>query len=172
LESQLIEVMIVKMPPIQFTGIVNLIQMKWMKVMNTRESMMSQEFQHCLESQLIEVMIGKCLRLNSPRRFCRSHGALSIPRSIDHDRVLFGDFPPHSAAILRDGWAAELRRAGAAAANTIASENLSFLCRAPLADTQTVESDVPRSLYRYGRFLSSKRLTRRPSYAYLSQFRR
>jgi hypothetical protein len=30
--------------------------MKWMKVIYTRENMMSQEFQHCSESQLIEVM--------------------------------------------------------------------------------------------------------------------
>jgi hypothetical protein len=30
--------------------------MKWMKVIYTRENLMNQEFQHCSESQLIEVM--------------------------------------------------------------------------------------------------------------------
>jgi hypothetical protein len=40
----------------QCASIVNLIQMKWMKVIYTIENMMNQEFQHCSESQLIEVM--------------------------------------------------------------------------------------------------------------------
>jgi hypothetical protein len=59
MESQLIQVMILKMQTIQFALIVNLIQMKSMKVIYTRENMMNQEFQHCLESQLSEVMILK-----------------------------------------------------------------------------------------------------------------
>jgi hypothetical protein len=46
LESRLIEVMILKMHPIQFRLIVNLIQMKWMKLIDTRENMMNQEFQY------------------------------------------------------------------------------------------------------------------------------
>jgi hypothetical protein len=58
-ESQLIEVMILKMHVIQFALIVNLIRMKWMKVIYTRENMMSQASQHCSESQLIKVMILK-----------------------------------------------------------------------------------------------------------------
>jgi hypothetical protein len=33
--------------------------MKWMKVIHTSKSMMSQEFQHCVESQMIQVMIVK-----------------------------------------------------------------------------------------------------------------
>jgi hypothetical protein len=49
-ESQLIEVMKMKMQWIQFGLIVNEIQMKSMKVIHTRENMMSQEFQHCAES--------------------------------------------------------------------------------------------------------------------------
>jgi hypothetical protein len=54
-ESQLIEVMIVKMHSIQFALVVNLIQMKWMKMIYTKKNMINQEFQHCVESQLIEV---------------------------------------------------------------------------------------------------------------------
>jgi Mn-dependent DtxR family transcriptional regulator len=45
-----------KMHPIQFGLIANLIQMKWMKVSDTLKSMMRQGFQHCYESRLIEVM--------------------------------------------------------------------------------------------------------------------
>jgi hypothetical protein len=45
-ESRLIEVMNLKMHPIQFALIVNLIQMKSMKVIYTRENMMNQEFQY------------------------------------------------------------------------------------------------------------------------------
>jgi glycerol-3-phosphate responsive antiterminator len=41
-ESQLIEVMILKMHMIQFGSIVKSIQMKWMRVMHTCENMMSQ----------------------------------------------------------------------------------------------------------------------------------
>jgi hypothetical protein len=59
MESQLIEVMNMKMHTIQFAVIVNLIQMKSMKVIDTRKNMINQEFQHCSESQLIEVMILK-----------------------------------------------------------------------------------------------------------------
>jgi hypothetical protein len=44
--------MILKMHLIQFALIVNWIQMKLMKVIHTRENMMSQEFQHCSESRL------------------------------------------------------------------------------------------------------------------------
>jgi hypothetical protein len=40
----------------QWASIVNLIQMKWMKMIRTIENMMKQKFQHCSESQLIEVM--------------------------------------------------------------------------------------------------------------------
>jgi hypothetical protein len=58
-ESQLIEVMNMKMHSIQCALIVNLIQMKWMKVIYTRENMMNQDFQHFSESQLIEVTILK-----------------------------------------------------------------------------------------------------------------
>jgi ATP/ADP translocase len=45
-ESQLIEVMILKMHPIQFGLIVNLIQMKWMKMIYTSENITNQEFQY------------------------------------------------------------------------------------------------------------------------------
>jgi hypothetical protein len=55
-ESQLIEVTIVKMHTIQFVVIVNLIQVKWMKVIYTMKNMLNQEFEHCMESQLIKVM--------------------------------------------------------------------------------------------------------------------
>jgi hypothetical protein len=40
----------------QCASIVNLIPMKWMKVIHTLKNRMSQEFEHCSESQLIEVM--------------------------------------------------------------------------------------------------------------------
>jgi hypothetical protein len=50
------KVMKMKMHPIQFALIVNLIQMKSMKVIHNRQDMMNQEFQHCSESRLIEVM--------------------------------------------------------------------------------------------------------------------
>jgi hypothetical protein len=46
LESQLIEVMILKMHPIQFAVIVNLMQMKWKKMRNTLKNMMNQNFQY------------------------------------------------------------------------------------------------------------------------------
>jgi hypothetical protein len=45
-ESQLTEVIKMKIHSIQFGLIVNLIQMKWMKVTHTRENMMNQEFQY------------------------------------------------------------------------------------------------------------------------------
>jgi hypothetical protein len=48
-----------KMHTIQFGLMVNLIRMKWIKVVYTIENMMNQEFQHCSESRLIEVMILK-----------------------------------------------------------------------------------------------------------------
>jgi hypothetical protein len=59
MESQLIKVIILKMHAIQFGLIVNLIRVKWMKMVHTRENMMNQEFQHCSELLLIEVMILK-----------------------------------------------------------------------------------------------------------------
>jgi hypothetical protein len=59
LVGSLMEVIVRKIRPIQFGLIVNLIQMKWTKVIDTRKNMMSEEFQHCSESQLIEVMILK-----------------------------------------------------------------------------------------------------------------
>jgi hypothetical protein len=48
-ESQLIEVMILKMHAIQFALIVNLIQMKSMKVIHIVKNMMNQEFQKSSE---------------------------------------------------------------------------------------------------------------------------
>jgi hypothetical protein len=42
MESQLIEVMILKMHSIQFALIVNVIQMKWMKAIYSRKNMMNQ----------------------------------------------------------------------------------------------------------------------------------
>jgi hypothetical protein len=45
-----------KMQKIQFESIVNLIQMKLMKVIHTHKNMMIQESQHFEEFQLIEVM--------------------------------------------------------------------------------------------------------------------
>jgi hypothetical protein len=42
MESQLTEMMKMKMHTIQFASIVNLIQMKWMKVIYTGENMMNQ----------------------------------------------------------------------------------------------------------------------------------
>jgi hypothetical protein len=55
-ESQLIEVVNVKMLPIQFVPISNLIQIKLMKVMNTMKNSMNKEFEQWKESQSIEVM--------------------------------------------------------------------------------------------------------------------
>jgi hypothetical protein len=55
----LIQVMILKMQMIQFVSIVNLIQIKWMKVSNNRKNSSIQEFEQSKESQLIEVMILK-----------------------------------------------------------------------------------------------------------------
>jgi DNA-directed RNA polymerase beta' subunit len=40
----------------QRASVANLIQMKWMKVIDNIQNMMSKEVQHCMESQLIEVM--------------------------------------------------------------------------------------------------------------------
>jgi hypothetical protein len=66
--------MIGKVLPIQFALIVNLIQMKSMKVNDTPKNIMNQEFQHCSESQLSEVMNVKMhailftLNLNSTQR--------------------------------------------------------------------------------------------------------
>jgi ribosomal protein L30E len=56
LELSLIEVMNYKMQTIQFGSIVNLIQMKLMKVIHNLKNMNNQEFQHFLELSLIEVM--------------------------------------------------------------------------------------------------------------------
>jgi hypothetical protein len=61
LESKLIEVMKMKMLPIQFVSIVNLIQMKLMKAIYNLKNILIQEFQHFLESKLIEVMKMKML---------------------------------------------------------------------------------------------------------------
>jgi hypothetical protein len=47
MELQLIGVMNLKMHSAQFGLIVNLIQMTSMKVIDTRENMLNQEFQHC-----------------------------------------------------------------------------------------------------------------------------
>jgi hypothetical protein len=55
-EFQLIEVMKTEMPLIQFDSIVNLIQMKLMKVIDNMKNMMIQEFQHSVEFQSIEVV--------------------------------------------------------------------------------------------------------------------
>jgi hypothetical protein len=56
MESQLIEVMKLKMQMIQFVSIVILIQMKSMKVNNNMKNISNKEFQHLMESQLIQVM--------------------------------------------------------------------------------------------------------------------
>jgi hypothetical protein len=45
-----------KMQMIQNVSIVNLIQMKWMKVIYKNKNMTNKEFQHFVESKLIEVM--------------------------------------------------------------------------------------------------------------------
>jgi heme/copper-type cytochrome/quinol oxidase subunit 2 len=58
-ESQLIEVMKMKMYLIQFVSIVNLIQMKLMKVIYNRKNKKDQECEQWKESQLIEVTILK-----------------------------------------------------------------------------------------------------------------
>jgi hypothetical protein len=56
LESILIEAMNMKVQMIQFVSIVNLIQMKLIKVIYNMKNMKNQEFQHFSESILIEVM--------------------------------------------------------------------------------------------------------------------
>jgi hypothetical protein len=56
MESKSIEVVNMKMLLIQFVSIVNLIQMKLMKVIDTMKSMMNKEFQRWMEYHLIEVM--------------------------------------------------------------------------------------------------------------------
>jgi hypothetical protein len=53
MESQLIEVMTMKMQMTQFVSIVNWIQMIVMKVVDKMNNMMSKEFQHSVESSLI-----------------------------------------------------------------------------------------------------------------------
>jgi hypothetical protein len=60
-EFQSIEVMKMKMLPIEFKSIVNLIQMKSMKLTCILQNMMIQEFQHSVEFQAIEVMKRKML---------------------------------------------------------------------------------------------------------------
>jgi hypothetical protein len=55
-EFQSIEVMKIKIQMIQFDSIVNLIQMKLMKVIYIHKNMMIQEFQHVVEFQLSQVM--------------------------------------------------------------------------------------------------------------------
>jgi hypothetical protein len=52
-ELKLIEVMILEMQMIQFDSIVNLIQIKLMKVIHIHKKMMIQEFQHFVELKLI-----------------------------------------------------------------------------------------------------------------------
>jgi hypothetical protein len=49
-ESQLIEVRMMKMHLIQFVSSLNLIQMKLMKVIDMAKNIMSKEFQHFVES--------------------------------------------------------------------------------------------------------------------------
>jgi hypothetical protein len=49
MESQLIEVMNLKMQMIQFVSIVNVIQMKWMKVIYMMKNKRNKEFQHLME---------------------------------------------------------------------------------------------------------------------------
>jgi hypothetical protein len=46
MESQLVEVMNMKMHTIQFAVIVKLIQIKWMKVIDNMKNMTNQEFQY------------------------------------------------------------------------------------------------------------------------------
>jgi hypothetical protein len=58
-ESQLIEVRMTKMHLIQFASILNLIQMKLMKVSHRLQNMMNKEFRHFVESQLIKVRMMK-----------------------------------------------------------------------------------------------------------------
>jgi NADH:ubiquinone oxidoreductase subunit 3 (subunit A) len=58
-ESQLIEVMNMKMQMIQFVSIVNLIQMRLMKVIHKMKNRINEEFEQSKESQLIQVMIHK-----------------------------------------------------------------------------------------------------------------
>jgi hypothetical protein len=65
MESQLIEVMNMKMHWSQFVLIVNLIQMKLMKVIHTMKNAMNQEFQHRVESQLTESLKMKMLPIQS-----------------------------------------------------------------------------------------------------------
>jgi hypothetical protein len=52
----LIQVIILEMPLIRFESIVNLIQLKLMKVIDTLKNMMIQGFQHFVEFQLIQVV--------------------------------------------------------------------------------------------------------------------
>jgi hypothetical protein len=55
----LIEATTGKMQLIQFASSVIVIQMKFMEVICNMKNMMTQEFQHCTESQSIEAMIVK-----------------------------------------------------------------------------------------------------------------
>jgi hypothetical protein len=52
-ESQLIEVRMMKMQMIQFVSILNLIQMKWMKVIDKMRNMMNRKFQLFEEFQYL-----------------------------------------------------------------------------------------------------------------------
>jgi hypothetical protein len=58
-ESELIQVRNIKMKMIHFVSILNLIQMKLMKVIQMPKTTMNKEFQHFVESQLIEVRMMK-----------------------------------------------------------------------------------------------------------------
>jgi hypothetical protein len=59
MEWRLIEVM--KMFSIYFVSVLNLIQIKLLKVMDKIRNNLIQEFQHCMESELIEGMMMKML---------------------------------------------------------------------------------------------------------------
>jgi hypothetical protein len=54
-EFQLIQVMMMKMKMIQFDSIVNLIQMKWVKVSNKMKRMMIQELQYDSELKYLTI---------------------------------------------------------------------------------------------------------------------
>jgi hypothetical protein len=64
-ESQLIEVMKMKMQKVQFVSIMNLVRMKLMKGIDKMKNMTIQEFQHCAESRWIEMMMTKMQKIQS-----------------------------------------------------------------------------------------------------------
>jgi hypothetical protein len=87
-ESILIEVIKMKMHLIQFVSIVNLIQMKLMKMIYNRKNIPNQEIEQSKESQLIEVMNMKMLLIQFAlivfliqmkwREIDRNHGKIYI----------------------------------------------------------------------------------------------